>query len=77
MKKCKFEKIHLMSIAIDNDFVIYNRYTLEFLLLESWNSKILKFYSAILPFHAGQLWTKNFQVAIFIKPYTSLQNWKS
>ena len=35
MKKCKFEKIHLMSITIDNDFVIYNRYTLEFLLLDS------------------------------------------
>ena len=35
MKKCKFEKIHLMLITVDNDFVIYNRYTLEFLLLES------------------------------------------
>ena len=35
MKKCKFEKIHPMLITVDNDFVIYNRYTLEFLLLES------------------------------------------
>ena len=25
--KCKFEKIHLMLTAADNDFVIYNRYT--------------------------------------------------
>ena len=38
-KKCKFEKIHLMLIIVDNDFVIYNRYAWEFLLLESRNSK--------------------------------------
>ena len=33
-KKCKFEKIHLMLITVDNGFVIYNSYTYEFLLLE-------------------------------------------
>ena len=32
-----------MLITVDNDFVIYNRYTLKFLLLESRNSKTIKF----------------------------------
>ena len=32
---------------------------------------------ALQPFYAGQLWTKNFQVAVFIESHASLQSWKS
>ena len=37
----------------------------------------LYIYIYIYIFHAGQLWTKNFQVAVFIEPYMSLQSPKS
>ena len=66
-------QLHVITRGILFDFFVwlYVYIYIYIYMLGQWREW------SIQPLHAGQLWTENFQVAVFIEPHISLQNCKS
>ena len=78
---CKIFKFFLMVLVVfvrNQLYVITRGILSDFFCLILISIYILGEWREwpIQPLHAGQLWTENFQVAVFMEPYISLQSCK-